>query len=398
MFQTTARVLLLAAAPAAALAANFNGTWDGTIMAGTVPVAFRMEVTENPAKICFFEGNQPMCSTSAEVRDGKLIARWDYLKTELTLDSKDKALAGVYHNYRSNRDFSVEARAQQAPSKPSAPPAKLDGEWEARVAERPSAPASQLLLRQSGADIKGTILRVDGDDGNMEGRVDGRHFVMSHFAGDRPVRLEGDLNDDGSLDLKLGLTKMIALRPAAARALKLAPPPDPATWARAKNPDEPFHFKFPDLNGRVYTEADFRGKPLIVTITGSWCPNCRDEAPFLAELYERYHAKGLEIAAFCFEDASDAEHVQLRAMIRKFGMKYPALVAGEPGPALATAVPQIANLSAYPSSIYIGRDGRVRTVHTGFPSAGSGEELSRVKEEIRHVVEQMLAEPVVAAK
>ena len=113
MFQTTARVLLLAAAPVAALAANFNGTWDGTIMAGTVPVAFRMEVTENPAKICFFEGNQPMCSTSAEVRDGKLIARWDYLKTELTLDSKDKALAGVYHNYRSNRDYSVEARAHR---------------------------------------------------------------------------------------------------------------------------------------------------------------------------------------------------------------------------------------------------------------------------------------------
>jgi len=228
--------------------------------------------------------------------------------------------------------------------------------------------------------------------------VEGGHFVMSHFAGDRPVRLEGDLKDDGSLDLKLGLTKMIALRPAAARALKLAPPPDPATWAKAKNPDEPFHFKFPDLNGRVYTEADFRGKPLIVTITGSWCPNCRDEAPFLAELYERYHANGLEIAAFCFEDASDAEHVQLRAMIRRFGMKYPALLAGEPGPALTTAVPQIANLSAYPSSIYIGRDGLVRTVHTGFPSAGSGEELPRVKEEIRHLVEQMLAEPVVAAK
>jgi hypothetical protein len=56
------------------------------------------------------------------------------------------------------------------------------------------------------------------------------------------------------------------------------------------------------------------------------------------------------------------------------------------------------HLSAYPSSIYIGRDGGVRSVRTGFPSAGSGEELTRVKEEIRGSVERMLAEPVAAAR
>jgi thiol-disulfide isomerase/thioredoxin len=145
------------------------------------------------------------------------------------------------------------------------------------------------------------------------------------------------------------------------------------------------------MNGRMYTEADFKGKLLVVTITGSWCPNCRDEAPFLAELYERYHAKGLEIAAFCFEDASDTEHVQLRAFVRKFAMQYPTLLAGEPSQ-LKDKVPQIENLTAFPSSIYIGRDGRVRTVHTGFPGLGSGEELARVKKEIRELVERMLAD------
>ncbi|HJZ96364.1 MAG TPA: TlpA disulfide reductase family protein, partial [Candidatus Solibacter sp.] len=201
------------------------------------------------------------------------------------------------------------------------------------------------------------------------------------------------LKPDGSLELTTGETKLLAYHPAEARAKKLPPPEDPATHAHAKNPDEPFHFRFPDLNGRMYSEADFRGKPLIVTITGSWCPNCRDEAPFLAELYERYHAKGLEIVAFCFEDASDAEHVQLRAFIRKFGMQYPALLAGEPvAEQLKEKVLQIENLTAYPSSIYIGKDGRVRAVHTGFPGPGSGEELTRVKAEIRQLVEKMLVE------
>jgi hypothetical protein len=67
-------------------------------------------------------------------------------------------------------------------------------------------------------------------------------------------------------------------------------------------------------------------------------------------------------------------------------------LAGPPA-GLNTQVPQIENLTAYPSSIYIGRDGRVRSVHTGFPGPGSGDELTRVKKEIRDLVERMLAEP-----
>jgi thiol-disulfide isomerase/thioredoxin len=397
MSQVTARALFLTAVPAIVLAAGLNGTWDATIMPGAEPVAFRMDVTESPAKICFFEDRQPVCSTGAQIASDKLTAQWDFLKTELRLEIKDGTMAGTYHSFRSNRDMNVEARPHRSAPPPSVPPAKFDGEWEVRVPDRPQAAATHLLLQQSGSDIQGTILRLDGDNGTLVGRVDGKHFSISHFSGDRPVVLTGDLQDDGSVKLALGATKMEALRPAAARARNLPPPPDPAKSAHAKNPDEPFHFRFPDLTGRMYTEDNFRGKALIVTITGSWCPNCRDEAPFLGELYQRYHAKGLEIAAFCFEDESDTENVQLRAFVRRFGIKYPTLLAG-PTSGLQKQVPQIENLSAYPTSIYIGRDGRVRGVHTGFPSAGAGEELTRTKEEIRVLVERMLAEPIAAVR
>jgi hypothetical protein len=108
------------------------------------------------------------------------------------------------------------------------------------------------------------------------------------------------------------------------------------------------------------------------------------------ELYQRYHAKGLEMAAFCFESASDPTWAPLRAFVRKFNIQYPALLAGELSDGvLNTAVPQIENLSAYPTTIYVGKDGKVRSVHTGFPS---GEELVRVKEEIRATIERMIAE------
>jgi thiol-disulfide isomerase/thioredoxin len=323
-----------------------------------------------------------------------LVAQWDYLNRELRLEPSSDGLQGVYRGLRTKRDLVVQAKPRHnAAEPPNKPQLAVDfgGEWEIHSLDRPAL-AWQLLLRQTGHDLKGTILRVDGDDGTLVGKIDGRHFLISHFAGDRPVMLEGALADDGSLDLKFERGKLYALRPAAARARNLPPPSDPATYARAKDPAAPFQFRLPDLSGRAFTEADFRGKPLVISITGSWCPNCRDEAPFLAELYKHYHAAGLQMAAFCFEPAEDTDHEQLRAFMRHFAIPYPVLLAGEPSSLKAVAA-QIDNIGAFPTTIYVGKDGRVRAVHTGFPSVGSGEELIRVKAEIRQLVERMIAEP-----
>jgi thiol-disulfide isomerase/thioredoxin len=374
----------------AALAGDFDGRWDATIASGGGRVPFRMEVTESPARVCFFEDTQPACSTSAELKDGALTAHWDYLNTELNLAAKDGALTGSYRSLRSPRPNAIEAKHYQAPPAPTQPPVKFDGEWE--VHTKAATAGNQLLLQQSGADLKGTILRVDGDVGTLVGRVDGTHFAISHFSGDRAVLLEGTLLADGTIDLTQGSSKMTAYRPAAARERNLQMPEDPSMYARAKDPGAKFHFSFPDLNGARVTEDNFAGKPYIVTITGSWCPNCRDEAPFLAELYKTYHSQGLEIAGFCFEYADDPTYKPLKAFIAKYGIAYPMLLAGPPPRNLGEVIPQVEHIGAYPTSIYIGKDGRIKAVHTGFPSIGSGEELTRVKKEVKDIVEQMLAD------
>ena len=92
-------------------------------------------------------------------------------------------------------------------------------------------------------------------------------------------------------------------------------------------------FSFPDLGSRLVSNTDsrFRGKVLIVNITGSWCPNCHDEAPFLAELYRTYRARGLEVVALTFEEAEQLESLpRLHAFIERYRIAYPVLVAGTP--------------------------------------------------------------------
>jgi hypothetical protein len=74
------------------------------------------------------------------------------------------------------------------------------------------------------------------------------------------------------------------------------------------------------------------------------------------------------------------------------------LLAGtmQPSPTTKTindALPQLVNFGAYPTTIFLGRDGRVRSVHAGFASPAAGAEHARLKQEVRELVERLLAEP-----
>ena len=69
------------------------------------------------------------------------------------------------------------------------------------------------------------------------------------------------------------------------------------------------------------------------------------------------------------------------------------LLPGEPKE-LADKVPQALNLNAFPTTFILGRDGRVRAVHAGFPSPGSGKFYEEAEREITEHVERLLAEDV----
>jgi len=153
-------------------------------------------------------------------------------------------------------------------------------------------------------------------------------------------------------------------------------------------------FSFPDLEGKPVSNADprFQGKVVLVDITGTWCPNCHDEAPFLQELYAKYRALGLEVVALDFEEAEQLQSLsRAKAFVRKYGIEYVYLIAGEPKD-LQTKVPQAENLNSWPTTFILGRDGRVRAVHAGFAAPASGEFHRALKREFASTIERLLAE------
>jgi len=388
-----------------------DGLWDAIIVTGGAEVPFRFEIRTRggDAEGFFFEGDRKIGSTSGTFTNGVLKLDYEFLNTMLEARLADGQLVGTYQNKRpGSKPQDVRMRRFTTVSSDSADAPQVAGTWEMRrVTSEVSAPRDtrtwHVFLRQSGAEVSGSILRVDGDTGTLVGRWQGDKLVLSHFAGERPNLFEATRNADGTLAVTLnGNAHYLVVRSGEARAKGIPEPPDPSRYTSVKDPTTPFAFAFPDLAGKVVSNGDqrFQGKVVIVSIGGSWCPNCHDEAPFLAELYKEYRARGLEIVGLMFENDPDpaVSRPRVQSFIKRYSLQYPMLIAGttQATPTSKTineALPQIVNFGAYPTSIFLGRDGRVRSVHAGFASPATGAEHGRLKQEIRELVEQLLAEP-----
>jgi hypothetical protein len=110
------------------------------------------------------------------------------------------------------------------------------------------------------------------------------------------------------------------------------------------------------------------------------------------ELDKKYRDKGLAIVALDFEEPEQqASLARERAFVQQYGVKYTYLIAGAPAE-MWEKVPQAVNLNTWPATIFVGRDGLVKGIHSGFASPASWEFNSQLKQEFTAKLEQLLAE------
>jgi thiol-disulfide isomerase/thioredoxin len=392
---------LAPAVPGAQGRPSINGLWDAVIVTNGTEVPFRFEIATSGAEVqgSFFEGDRKVGSTSGTLVDGTLTLDYDFLNTTLELTLTGDQLIGAYRNKRPNaRPQDVRMRRFAPVASGSDEPPQLAGSWEMRrKAEEATASRDtrtwHVFLRQSGADVSGSILRIDGDTGTLVGNWRDGKLVLSHFAGERPNLFEATLNPDGTLAVTLnGTAHYLVARTGDARAKGIPEPPDPSRYTSVKDPTTPFHFSFPDLTGQLVSDADarFRGKVVLLTIGGSWCPNCHDEAQYLAPLYKKYRDQGLEIVALDFEEPEQQDQLsRVKAFVKQYGVEYTYLIAGAPAE-MWEKVPQAVNLNTWPATFFIGRDGLVKGIHAGFAAPASGKFNGELKDEFTSTIERLL--------
>jgi peroxiredoxin len=391
---------------------TLNGRWDATVKIKDVEIPFRIDFSGDGSKFTgtVFNGDLPVASTEGHFENGKLAVSFGHYLSRLEATVNDGQLEGKLSGrferdrYISSYPFHAKRYTPVALTTEKVP--SIDGAWEIPYNSPKGEKSWHFIVRQNGPEVGAAILRVDGDTGTLTGSYKDGKFVVSHFSGSRPLVLEIKPSQNGTLEIVPGgayttKEKLVAYRPADARAKGLPEPTDPEKHTRVKNPNEVFKFSFPDLDGNLVSSNDsrFAGKVVVAVVTGTWCPNCHDEAQFLVELDRTYRDRGLQIVALDFEEPEQQEDglKRARSFIKKYGVNYPYLIAGAPIE-MWEKVQQAENLNSWPTTFFVGRDGRVKLIHAGFAAPASGEFHQKVRAQFISTIEKLLAEDATAAR
>jgi len=107
------------------------------------------------------------------------------------------------------------------------------------------------------------------------------------------------------------------------------------------------------LSGSKFALAQYRGHVVVVNFWGSWCTPCRAEAPSLSQLARHFAPRGVRFLGVDIRDSpATAEAFQSR-----FGISYPSL--NDPGDEIALAFRDTVPPAGIPTTLVIGRNGRI---------------------------------------
>ncbi|MBC8001334.1 MAG: TlpA family protein disulfide reductase [Opitutaceae bacterium] len=396
-------------------AANPLGIWRGTVKVSSgEKVAFQLEVAAlpgQPATIVegrtlvtgtLVNGDDRLASTDGVFDGQTLRLRYDFYDGVLTAKIDGDRLEGAFVRQWEKQTLTRDVHATRRTNDVALAGSKVDltGDWILKVGEGEKQRLWRAAFKTDNGRATGTIIPVSGDWGNLDGTWTADQILtLNRFDGINARILKVTLQDDGTLAgfVDLGLPdpqrKVVAERITDRNQALVASLPNPNTHTRMSNATEPFKFSYPDLDGNIvaWNDARFKGKVVIVSITGTWCPTCHEEAPFLQDLYSRYQSQGLEIVALAFEYTGDVirDRKQVGIFAHRHGVKYPMLLAGATDDA-PKKLSQLVNFGAYPTAIFMGRDGLVKHIHAGFEGKATGERFSRLKADMEALVRDLV--------
>jgi peroxiredoxin len=275
--------------------------------------------------------------------------------------------------------------------------ADVSGRWAVTFTDESGKPEAAVgEFSQSHDTVTGTFLTDTGDHRYLAGQVKGDELYLSTFDGAHAYLYKAKLTPDGLLSGDFWSGSAYHERWAGKRDANAALP-DAYALTNMHSGAKHFDFSFPDLAGNTVTSQDpaFRGKVMIVALAGSWCPNCHDEAAFLEPLYREYRGRGVEIVSLMFEHFGDFP--QAAAATQRFrdhyGIEYTTLIAGiSDKDEAAKKLPMLERVYAFPTTIFVDRNGNVRKIHTGFSGPATGAHYTEFVNEVKATLNQLLSE------
>lgn len=130
--------------------------------------------------------------------------------------------------------------------------------------------------------------------------------------------------------------------PTRARAAHVVRP-----WPAARPVPE---FALTDLDGKPWTLAALKGRPVLLNFWATWCQPCRAEMPSLELLATRHERAGLVVLAVNYKEPRD----KIQQFLQTLPFSLPILLDAD-GDATSNWTPRV-----FPTTVLIGRDGLPR--------------------------------------
>ena len=128
-----------------------------------------------------------------------------------------------------------------------------------------------------------------------------------------------------------------------------------------------------DLDGKVWSLAGLKGRPVLLNFWATWCEPCRAEMPSLELLATRHERAGLAVLAVNYKEAPSA----IQHFLELLPFSLPILLDRD-GDAASNWTPRV-----FPTTVLIGRDGVPRQSVIG--------ELDWMAGTARDLIEPLLA-------
>jgi thiol-disulfide isomerase/thioredoxin len=135
----------------------------------------------------------------------------------------------------------------------------------------------------------------------------------------------------------------------------------------AGKPAPDFTLQTPD--GKPYSLAALKGKPVLLDFWATWCGPCRKATPAVEQVYRQYKDQGLIVLGV---DGGEQSAV-VTDFLKKTPMAYPAVLSGE------STVLKDYQVKAFPSFVLIDRDGKIAAYEVGL---GGNEMLTEMLEKV----------------
>ncbi|SHL20424.1 Peroxiredoxin [Chitinophaga jiangningensis] len=402
--------LSLAACKSAAVKELKNGTWQAKLhRADGADIVFNFEVKDTAGQkvLYILNANDRLLVDNVKLQGDSVFIRMPFFDSDFKARLQDGGrLEGAWTRHLADKDVSIPFTATaDTPERfpvSAAPEGKISGRWSTWFVGKDKSDSSYAIgefRQESGNRVVGTFLTTTGDYRFLDGVLNKDTLKLSTFDGSHAylftALLRGDSLINGTFFAGIGDGKETwsAYRDDSAKLQ------DETTLATVKPGAGPLTFSFPNLDSQLVSLQDerFKNKVVVITLMGSWCPNCMDETGYLSDWYKKNKDRGVEVLGLAYERTNDFQKSKnsLSGFLKRFDVQYPVLITGvTPGDPekAAKTLPQLTGIKGFPTTIFVDKKGNVSEVHTGFNGPGTGEHYEEFKYNFNRLIDKLLAE------